>query len=75
MEEGACSESTMSVSPPIRRLSTNSSSREDLIYQYEAEEERIINILSRKLEQVSAILSNRLPRILSSSALSCEKRR
>ncbi|KAI0711416.1 hypothetical protein C8Q76DRAFT_592509, partial [Earliella scabrosa] len=42
----------MSVSPPIRRLSTNSSSREDLIYQYEAEEERIINILSRKLEQL-----------------------
>ena len=43
----------MSVSPPIRRLSTSSSSREDLIYQYEAEEERIINILSRKLEKVS----------------------
>ncbi|KAI0747027.1 hypothetical protein C8Q80DRAFT_1104756 [Daedaleopsis nitida] len=42
----------MSVSPPIRRLSTNSSSREDLIYQYEAEEERIINVLSRKLEQL-----------------------
>ncbi|KAM5532168.1 hypothetical protein V8D89_014193 [Ganoderma adspersum] len=42
----------MSVSPPIRRLSTSSSSREDLIYQYEAEEERIINILSRKLEQL-----------------------
>ncbi|KAI0698050.1 hypothetical protein C8T65DRAFT_582172 [Cerioporus squamosus] len=42
----------MSVSPPIRRLSTSSSSREDLIYQYEAEEERIINILSRKLEKL-----------------------
>lgn len=43
----------MSVSPPIRRFSsTSSSSREDLIYQYEAEEERIINVLSRKLEQV-----------------------
>ncbi|TBU31425.1 hypothetical protein BD309DRAFT_956849 [Dichomitus squalens] len=42
----------MSISPPIRRLSTNSSSREDLINQYEAEEERIINILSRKLEQL-----------------------
>ncbi|KAJ8474603.1 hypothetical protein ONZ51_g7107 [Trametes cubensis] len=43
----------MSVSPPIRRFSsTSSSSREDLIYQYEAEEERIINILSRKLEQL-----------------------
>lgn len=46
----------MSVSPPIRRLSASSSSREDLIYQYEAEEERIINILSRKLEQVSHFL-------------------
>ncbi len=44
--------SAMSVSPPIRRLSTSSSSREDLIYQYEAEEERIINVLSRKLEKV-----------------------
>ncbi|KAH9928576.1 hypothetical protein B0H21DRAFT_121206 [Amylocystis lapponica] len=43
----------MSVSPPIRRLSsTSSSSREDLIYQYEAEEERIINVLSRKLERL-----------------------
>ncbi|CDO70177.1 hypothetical protein BN946_scf184774.g5 [Trametes cinnabarina] len=43
----------MSVSPPVRRFSsTSSSSREDLIYQYEAEEERIINILSRKLEQL-----------------------
>ncbi|GBE89077.1 hypothetical protein BKA93DRAFT_917435 [Sparassis latifolia] len=43
----------MSVSPPIRRLSSaSSSSREDLINQYEAEEERIINVLSRKLEQL-----------------------
>ncbi|KAI0945039.1 hypothetical protein AcW1_001825 [Taiwanofungus camphoratus] len=43
----------MSVSPPIRRLSsTSTSSREDLINQYEAEEERIINVLSRKLEQL-----------------------
>lgn len=43
----------MSVSPPIRRYSsTSSSSREDLINQYEAEEERIINVLSRKLERV-----------------------
>ncbi|KAG6909928.1 hypothetical protein DXG01_014450 [Tephrocybe rancida] len=43
----------MSLSPPIRRLSTtNSSSKEDLINAYEAEEERIINILSRKLEQL-----------------------
>ncbi|KAF5383144.1 hypothetical protein D9615_005016 [Tricholomella constricta] len=43
----------MSFSPPIRRLSnTNSSSKEDLINAYEAEEERIINVLSRKLEQL-----------------------
>ncbi|OCH91282.1 hypothetical protein OBBRIDRAFT_775434 [Obba rivulosa] len=49
----------MSLSPPIRRLSsTNSSSREDLINQYEAEEERIINILSRKLEQASPSASS-----------------
>jgi hypothetical protein len=42
---------------PIRRLSTTSSNNslkreEDLINAYEAEEERIINVLSRKLEQV-----------------------
>lgn len=44
----------MSLSPPLRRLSsTNSSSKESLINAYEAEEERIINILSRKLEKVS----------------------
>ena len=43
----------MSHSPPIRRLSTAASSREELINAYEAEEERIINVLSRKLEQVS----------------------
>lgn len=45
----------MSISPPIRRLSTASSSskrEEDLINAYEAEEERIINVLSRKLEKV-----------------------
>ncbi|KAF9818024.1 hypothetical protein IEO21_02985 [Rhodonia placenta] len=43
----------MSVSPPVRRYSsTTSSSREDLINQYEAEEERIINVLSRKLERL-----------------------
>lgn len=45
----------MSVSPPIRRLSSSASSskgQEDLINAYEAEEERIINHLSRKLEQV-----------------------
>jgi len=43
----------MSLSPPIRRLSTASASskQEDLINAYEAEEERIINVLSRKLEQ------------------------
>ncbi|KAI6165891.1 hypothetical protein EDD17DRAFT_1884154 [Pisolithus thermaeus] len=41
---------------PIRRLSTSSPSQlkreENLINAYEAEEERIINILSRKLEQL-----------------------
>jgi hypothetical protein len=42
---------------PIRRLSTTSSNNslkreEDLIKAYAAEEERIINVLSRKLEQV-----------------------
>lgn len=44
----------MSFSPPIRRLSTASASnkQEELINAYEAEEERIINILSRKLEKV-----------------------
>jgi hypothetical protein len=45
----------MSDSPPVRRLSTASSSskrEENLINAYEAEEERIINVLSRKLEQV-----------------------
>ncbi|KAI9507848.1 hypothetical protein F5148DRAFT_1201549 [Russula earlei] len=47
----------MSLSPPIRRLSGASSAssskrEEDLINAYEAEEERIINVLSRKLEKV-----------------------
>ena len=44
----------MADSPPIRRLSTASASsrQEDLINAYEAEEERIINVLSRKLEKV-----------------------
>ncbi|KAH7924383.1 hypothetical protein BV22DRAFT_1066924 [Leucogyrophana mollusca] len=47
----------MSDSPPIRRLSTASSNgnlkrEENLINAYEAEEERIINVLSRKLEQL-----------------------
>ncbi|KAI0036227.1 hypothetical protein K488DRAFT_76131 [Vararia minispora EC-137] len=45
----------MSLSPPIRRLSSSSVSKreEDLINAYEAEEERIINVLSRKLEKVT----------------------
>ena len=46
----------MSSSPIIRRLSSSTSMsgdpKEDLINAYEAEEERIINVLSRKLEQV-----------------------
>lgn len=45
----------MSLSPPIRRLSTassNSKREEDLINAYEAEEEKIINLLSRKLEKL-----------------------
>ncbi|KAJ2915856.1 hypothetical protein MD484_g4546, partial [Candolleomyces efflorescens] len=47
----------MSYSPPIRRLSNAGSStrhQEELINAYEAEEERIINVLSRKLEQFVA---------------------
>ena len=46
----------MSHSPPLRRLSeaSSTSSKESLINAYEAEEERIINILSRKLEKVCA---------------------
>ena len=50
----------MSLSPPIRRLSaasTSSKREEDLINAYEAEEERIINVLSRKLEKVSGCCS------------------
>lgn len=46
----------MSVSPPVWRYpqaATSSSKREeDLINSYEAEEEKIINVLSRKLEKV-----------------------
>ncbi|KAF5351019.1 hypothetical protein D9756_008270 [Leucocoprinus leucothites] len=43
----------MSISPPIRRLSMSSANRqEELINAYEAEEERIINLLSRKLEKL-----------------------
>ena len=49
----------MSLSPPVRRLSSASSAssskrEEDLINAYEAEEERIINVLSRKLEKVGS---------------------
>jgi hypothetical protein len=45
----------MSFSPPqrIRSAASATSKQEDLINAYEAEEERIINVLSRKLEQVS----------------------
>ncbi|KAH8116029.1 hypothetical protein DFH11DRAFT_1688197 [Phellopilus nigrolimitatus] len=46
---------SLSSSPPYRRLSTASTGskrEEDLINAYEAEEERIINVLSRKLEQL-----------------------
>jgi hypothetical protein len=48
----------MSLSPPLRRLSTANShnKQEELINAYEAEEERIINVLSRKLEQVHFFL-------------------
>ena len=42
----------MSISHPIRRFSNPHSRQEELINAYEAEEERIINVLSRKLEQV-----------------------
>ncbi|KAF9259112.1 hypothetical protein L218DRAFT_981602 [Marasmius fiardii PR-910] len=42
----------MSPSPPRRRASSASKEQEDLINAYEAEEERIINVLSRKLEQL-----------------------
>ena len=45
----------MSFSPPqrIRSAASATSKQEDLINAYEAEEQRIINVLSRKLEQVS----------------------
>jgi len=46
----------MSLSPPVWRYpqaNTSASKREeDLINAYEAEEEKIINVLSRKLEKV-----------------------
>ncbi|KAJ6616519.1 hypothetical protein B0H10DRAFT_2037486 [Mycena sp. CBHHK59/15] len=42
-----------SSSPPPRRLSVSSQTRqEELINAYEAEEERIMNVLSKKLEQL-----------------------
>ncbi|KLO14039.1 hypothetical protein SCHPADRAFT_915059 [Schizopora paradoxa] len=41
-----------SSSPPLRRRLSDASSREELINAFEAEEERIINVLSRKLEQL-----------------------
>lgn len=41
------------MSPPIRRLSVSSMTKqEELINAYEAEEERIMNVLSKKLEQL-----------------------
>ncbi|KAJ7253775.1 hypothetical protein B0H12DRAFT_1116555 [Mycena haematopus] len=43
----------MSISPPIRRLSVSTMAKqEELINAYEAEEERIMNVLSKKLEQL-----------------------
>ncbi|KAF7338745.1 hypothetical protein MSAN_02196900 [Mycena sanguinolenta] len=43
----------MSISPPIRRMSVSSITRqEELINAYEAEEERIMNVLSKKLERL-----------------------
>lgn len=49
----------MSASPPTRlylasdsNISSANKDQEDLINAYEAEEERITNVLSRKLEQV-----------------------
>lgn len=47
----------MSLSPPVWRYpqaaASPSKREEDLINAYEAEEEKIINVLSRKLEKVS----------------------
>lgn len=50
----------MSLSPPIRRHSNPHNRQEDLINAYEAEEERIIIILSRKLEQVRTKMGCRI---------------
>jgi hypothetical protein len=66
----------MSLSPPIRRLSfasSNSKREEDLINAYEAEEEKIINLLSRKLEKVSKSYSPVTVIVL--NAISFERRR
>lgn len=66
----------MSLSPPLRRLSsTNSSSKESLINAYEAEEERIINILSRKLEKVCPCIPPQLSDHNSYPAYSFVKRK
>src|ERR1700735_1948408 len=42
------------VSQPFPSASSQRKREEDLVYLFEAEEERITNLLSRKLEQVSA---------------------
>ena len=47
---GSGNSSSQSYSPMCRRQ------QEDLINAYEAEEERIINVLSRKLEQVCDLM-------------------
>lgn len=52
----------MSYSPPPRRLAmptSTSKHEEDLINAYEAEEERLVNIISRKLEKVRGRSRNR----------------
>jgi hypothetical protein len=61
----------MSLSPPIRRLSTSSKRGEDLINAFEAEEERILNVLSRKLEKVRLC---DIPRDLASAYFSAQLR-
>ena len=70
----------MSLSPPIRRYSTASSGssskrEEDLINAYEAEEERIINVLSRKLEKVGHLGVTLPIQIHANPILSSRKRR
>jgi hypothetical protein len=46
----------MSHSPPPHWQGLSNRKQEELINAYEAEEERIINVLSRKLEQVRSSL-------------------